>query len=240
MTATLINPAETDALFAPDDNEYSERQQQIEFIRSIGIVPLVTLNSPDEAVPLARALAKGGIPIAEVTFRSAAALEGMRRIHAEVPEVMLIAGTVHSVDQARRAVAAGCTGVVTPSFDEQVVDWCIGSDLLVMPGTAAPSDIEKAWDRGLRLAKFFPAEAYGGVKTLKALSGPFSDMSFLPTGGVNLNNARDYISLPNVFAIGGSFPVPSKAQHEGDWDTIIKTCVTARELVAPILAEKAE
>ncbi|WEV53274.1 bifunctional 4-hydroxy-2-oxoglutarate aldolase/2-dehydro-3-deoxy-phosphogluconate aldolase [Bifidobacterium sp. ESL0704] len=221
-----------------ETHERLSNEELTEYFSSIGIVPLVTLNSPDEAVPLARALALGGVPVAEVTFRSAAALEGMRRIRAEVPEVTLIAGTVHTVGQARQALEAGCSGIVTPSFDKQVVDWCLGGDILVVPGTAVPSDVEKAWDRGLRFAKFFPAEAYGGVKTLKALNGPFSDMKFLPTGGVNLKNLKDYISLPNVFAVGGSFAVPSEAQKNKDWDAITATCKQAREMVKPIIDEK--
>ncbi|MDF7663356.1 bifunctional 4-hydroxy-2-oxoglutarate aldolase/2-dehydro-3-deoxy-phosphogluconate aldolase [Bifidobacterium sp. ESL0763] len=221
-----------------ESHERLSLKEQTDYLCSIGVIPLVTFNTPDEAVPLARALAAGGVPVAEVTFRSAAALEGMRRIHAEVPEVTLMAGTVHTVRQAHQAIEAGCTGIVTPDFDEQVVDWCMGDDILVVPGTAVPTDVEKAWDRGLRYVKFFPAEAYGGVKTLKALNGPFSDMKFLPTGGVSLKNLKDYISLPNVFAVGGSFPVPKDAQNSGDWDAITKACKQARELVKPIIEAK--
>lgn len=203
----------------------------IDLIRETKVVPLVTLHSAAEAVPLARALVAGGVPIAEVTFRSSAALDGMKAIHEQVPEVALVAGTVHTVDQARQAIQAGCRGIVSPAFSNAVVDWCIGGRIPVLPGTATPSDIEKAYDRGLRFTKFFPAEAYGGVKTLKALSGPFAEMSFLPTGGVGLKNVRDYIDLPNVFAVGGSFPVPSEAQRQGDWKAVTDACVQARQLV---------
>ncbi|WP_390134661.1 bifunctional 4-hydroxy-2-oxoglutarate aldolase/2-dehydro-3-deoxy-phosphogluconate aldolase [Bifidobacterium apicola] len=203
----------------------------IDLIRTIKVVPLVTLHSPEEAVPLAKALASGGVPIAEVTFRSAAALDGMRAIHDQVPEVTLVAGTVHTVDQARQAVEAGCKGIVSPAFSDAVVDWCMGSRIPVLPGTATPSDIEKAYDLGLRFTKFFPAEAYGGIKTLKALSGPFAEMSFLPTGGVGFGNAREYIDLPNVFAVGGSFPVPSQAQRQGDWKAVADACAQARQVV---------
>jgi 2-dehydro-3-deoxyphosphogluconate aldolase / (4S)-4-hydroxy-2-oxoglutarate aldolase len=213
-------------------------EEQIDSIASIGIVPLITFNTPDEAVPLAQALVAGGVPVAEVAFRSSAALESMRFIHAQVPEIILLAGTVHTVEQARQAVEAGCSGIITPDFDDQVVDWCLGSDVLVVPGTAVPTDVERAWDHGLRYVKFFPAEAYGGVKTLKALHGPFPDMKFLPTGGVSLNNLADYANLSNVFAVGGSFPVPAEAQRNGDWQTIVKTCQSARELVEPIIEQK--
>ncbi|MCI1984763.1 MAG: bifunctional 4-hydroxy-2-oxoglutarate aldolase/2-dehydro-3-deoxy-phosphogluconate aldolase [Bifidobacteriaceae bacterium] len=207
-------------------------------IEQIGIVPLVTLRSDEEAVPLARALQEGGVPVAEVTFRSPFALEGMKRIHSELPDVMLMAGTVHNVEQAEASVAAGCVGIVTPSFDEAVVDWCLDNDVMVLPGTAAPSDVEKAYDRGLRRAKFFPAEAYGGVKTLKALSGPFAEMKFLPTGGVNLKNSAEYLMQKNVFAVGGSFPVPSDSQKAQDWDGIVTACKLARHVAEPIILAK--
>ena len=208
----------------------------IDGLAEVGVVPLVTLGSVEEAVPLARALEAGGVPVAEVTFRSPHAVEGMKRIRDEVPGVTLIAGTVHTVGQARAAVDAGCTGLVTPAFDEEVVDWALAHDVAILPGTAVPSDVEKAYDRGLRHAKFFPAEAYGGVKTLKALSGPFAEMGFLPTGGVGLNNAVDYMSLANVFAVGGSFPVPAQAQKRGDWQAVSDACRQARGLLDPVIA----
>lgn len=208
-------------------------------LSQLGVVPLVTLHSVEEAVPLAQALEQGGVPVAEVTFRSPFAIEGMKRIRDEVPGVILVAGTVHSVDQAKAAIEAGCKALVTPALDEPVVDWALEHDVPILPGTAVPSDVEKAYDRGLRHLKFFPAEAYGGTKTLKALSGPFADVSFLPTGGVNLSNAAEYMALPNVFAIGGSFPVPSSAQKAGDWDAVAQACRSARAIVAPLIAAKA-
>ena len=221
-----------------DTTEQTTHEQLIAPLSELGVVPLVTLHSVEEAVPLAKALQEGGVPVAEVTFRSPYAIEGMKRIHDEVPEVVLVAGTVHNVDQATQAVDAGCVGLVTPSFDEPVVDWALDNGVMILPGTAVPSDVEKAYDRGLRYAKFFPAEAYGGVKTLKALAGPFAEMSFLPTGGVSLKNAAEYMALPNVFAVGGSFPVPSEAQRAGDWAAIAQACKDSRALVAPIIADK--
>ncbi|NEG69497.1 bifunctional 4-hydroxy-2-oxoglutarate aldolase/2-dehydro-3-deoxy-phosphogluconate aldolase [Bifidobacterium choloepi] len=213
-------------------NSFANATELTNYLGSLGVVPLVTLNSVEEAVPLAHALERGGLPVAEVTFRSACAVEGMRRIHEEVPGVTLLAGTVHTVDQAREAIEAGCAGLVTPSFDEAVVDWAIDHHVPIVPGTACPSDVERAYDHGLRYVKFFPAEAYGGVKTLKALGGPFADMKFLPTGGVNERNAADYAALKNVFAIGGSFPVPAAAQHAGDWDAIAEACRRARQIAS--------
>ena len=214
-------------------------EERIKQLEQLGVVPLVTLHSVDEAVPLAEALDRGGVPVAEVTFRSPYAIEGMKLIRDNVPSVTLVAGTVHNVEQAKAAVDAGCVGLVTPSFDEPVVDWALENDVLILPGTAVPSDVEKAYDRGLRYAKFFPAEAYGGVKTLKALAGPFAEMKFLPTGGVSLKNAAEYMALKNVFAIGGSFPVPSAAQAAGDWDAIAQACRDSRAIVEPIIAAKA-
>ena len=210
-------------------------QDVIALIERVGVVPLITLNAADEAEPLAHALERAEVPIAEVTFRSPYALDGMRAIRNTLPDVMLVAGTVHNVEQAKASVEAGCRGIVTPSFDREVVGWCLANHVPVIPGTATPSDVEKVYDSGLRHAKFFPAEAYGGVKTLKALYGPFAEVSFLPTGGVNLGNAADYIQLPNVFAVGGSFPVPGAAQKARDWDAVERAARAARKLVAPFL-----
>ncbi|BDR52179.1 ketohydroxyglutarate aldolase [Bombiscardovia nodaiensis] len=206
-------------------------------LEEIGVVPLVTLASPEEAVPLAQALAQGGAPAAEVTFRSSAALAGMKLIRDQVPDVILVAGTVHSIEDAQAAVEAGCKGIVTPAFNEPVVDWCLEQGVPVVPGTATPTDVERAYDKGLRYLKFFPAGAYGGVKTLKALAGPFAEVKFLPTGGVNLENAKDFLALKNVFAIGGSFPVPSAAQESGDWEAVAEACRKARQIVRSVRGE---
>lgn len=203
----------------------------LKFVAQVGVVPLITLRSVEEAVPLAKALQRGGAPIAEVTFRSPYAVEGMKAIRREAPQVVIVAGTVHNPEQAKASVDAGARGIVTPSADDAVLDWCQGNKVPIIPGTAVPSDVEKIYDRGLRYAKFFPAQAYGGVATLKALAGPFAEMSFLPTGGVNLNNAADYLDLPNVFAIGGSFPIPKAAQQAHDWDAVAQATASARRLV---------
>lgn len=210
----------------------------LSYFSTLGIVSLITLHSVEEAVPLAQALEEGGVPVAEVTFRSPYAIEGMRRISKHVPNVTLVAGTVHTIEQAEQAIDAGCKALVTPAFDEPIVHWAIEHNVDILPGTAVPTDIEKAYDAGLRYVKFFPAEAYGGVATLKALSGSFGDMKFLPTGGVNLANASEYISLPNVFAIGGSFPVPSAAQQEHNWKGIVEACQQALNIVKPIVSKK--
>ena len=188
------------------------------------IVPLVTLDDPNDAVPLARALVKGGIPVAEVTFRTDAGGEAMERMAKEVPEIIVGAGTVHDVDHAIETRKRGGKFVITPGFNPKVVDWCLKHNMPVCPGTVTPADLEQALDFGLRLVKFFPAGAYGGVKTLKALQGPYAMLKFVPTGGVNLDNLLEYLSLKNVAAAGGSFVPPSACVKAKDWDVVVAAC----------------
>lgn len=195
-----------------------------ERIGEYGIVPLVTLDDPNDAVPLARALVAGGIPIAEVTFRTAAGGEAIKRMAKEVPEIIVGSGTVHDIDHAKETVDNGGKFVITPGFNAQVVDWCVKNNVPVCPGTVVPSDIEEAMNYGLKVVKFFPAEAYGGINTLKALAGPFGSMKFVPTGGVGLNNLTEYLDLPNVAAVGGSFVPPSKMVKDKDWEGITNLC----------------
>ena len=203
-----------------------------ERISEYGIVPLVTLDDPNDAVPLARALVAGGIPIAEVTFRTSAGGEAIKRMAKEVPEIIVGSGTVHDIDHAKETVDNGGKFVITPGFNAKVVDWCVKNNVPVCPGTVVPSDIEEAMNFGLKVVKFFPAEAYGGINTLKALAGPFGAMKFVPTGGVGLNNLTDYLDLPNVAAVGGSFVPPSKLVKAKDWDGITKLC---QQIVAKVM-----
>lgn len=195
-------------------------QSVLQQISEFGIVPLVTLDDPNDAVPLAKALVAGGIPVAEVTFRTAAGAESIKRMAQEVPEILVGAGTVHTIDQAKQTLDNGGKFIITPGFNREVVEWCCKNNIEVCPGTVVPSDIEEAMNFGLKTVKFFPAEAYGGINTLKALAGPFADMKFVPTGGVGLNNLNDYLALPNVAAVGGSFIPPSKLVKAKDWDGI--------------------
>ncbi len=192
-------------------------EQQMEQIKLYGLVPLVTLEDPADAVPLAKALRDGGVPVAEVTFRTAAGAESMRRIHAEVPEVLLGAGTVHTVAQAKEAVDCGASYIVTPAFNPKVIDWCLEHQIDVLPGSATPRDFEEGLEKGLKVLKFFPASVYGGVAALKAIAGPFADLSFLPTGGVDSKNMAEYLALKNVAAVGGSFICPSSYVKAKDW-----------------------
>ena len=198
--------------------------ENVQKIFDIGLVPLVVLDDPNDAVPLAKALVAGDIPVAEVTFRTEAGGEVIKRMAEEVPEILVGAGTVHDVAHAKEAVEKGAKFIVTPGFNAEVVKWCVDNKIDVVPGTVAPSDIEEAMSLGLNVCKFFPAEAYGGIKTLKALEGPYADIKFMPTGGVGIDNMNDYLALSNVGAIGGSFMTPSKLVKEKKWDEITKIC----------------
>ena len=198
--------------------------ENVQKIFDIGLVPLVVLDDPNDAVPLAKALVAGDIPVAEVTFRTEAGGEVIKRMAEEVPEILVGAGTVHDVAHAKEAVEKGAKFIVTPGFNAEVVKWCVDNKIDVVPGTVAPSDIEEAMSLGLNVCKFFPAEAYGGIKTLKALEGPYADIKFMPTGGVGIDNMNDYLALSNVGAIGGSFMTPSKLVKEKKWDEITKVC----------------
>ena len=205
--------------------------EQLKMISEIGLVPLIVLEDAACAKPLGEALVAGGIPVAEVTFRTDACLDIIRAMK-EIPTLIVGAGTVHTVEQAAAAVAAGATYIVTPAYNPAVVEYCGAHDIDIIPGTVSPAEVEAARAQGIRLCKFFPAAAYGGTATLKALAGPFSDVKFLPTGGVSLDNMRDYLALPNVAAIGGSFMTPERLVQAQDWAGITAAC---RDIVQRML-----
>ena len=185
-----------------------------------GLVPVIKVEDAADAVPLCRALSDGGLPVAEITFRTDAAEEAIRRVHAELPDVMLGAGTVLTVDQVKRAVAAGAAYIVSPGLNPAVVGYCVENGIPVLPGCANPSDIEAALGFGLKIVKFFPAEALGGLKLIKAMSAPYGGISFVPTGGINEKNFLEYLAFNKVKAIGGSWMVPGDAVKAKDWDRI--------------------
>lgn len=191
-------------------------------IHNIGIVPVVKLDDAGKAVGLAKALIDGGIPCAEVTFRTDAAEQSIKNIIAEYPDMFVGAGTVTSVELAKKAVGAGAKFIVSPGFNEATVDWCISNDVPIIPGVCTPSDIEKGISRGLDVLKFFPAEASGGVNMLKNFAGPFPTLKFMPTGGINLSNIASYAQTPNVLATGGSWMVKSDLIENEDWAAITK------------------
>ena len=192
----------------------------IQKFASLGIVPVIKLNDPADAVPLCRALARGGLPVAEITFRTAAAEESIRRVAAELPEVLVGAGTVLTVEQADKAMAAGAKFIVTPGFNPEVVGHCVEKGYPIFPGCPTTSDIEQAIRFGLKVVKFFPAEAMGGLATIKAVSAPYGDMLFMPTGGVNEDNLNTYLSFPKIIACGGSWMAKSDLIEAGEFDKI--------------------
>jgi 2-dehydro-3-deoxyphosphogluconate aldolase/(4S)-4-hydroxy-2-oxoglutarate aldolase len=185
-------------------------------------------------VPLGNALIAGGLPCAEITFRTSAAEEAIRRIASELPQVVIGAGTVLSVEHAEKAVAAGARYIVSPGFDPKVVDWCLTHDVAVTPGVATPTEINMALDKGLNILKFFPAEALGGLKTLRALAAPYGDVKFIPTGGINPKNLADYLSLPAVHACGGSWLVKSNLISAGEFAEITRLAEEARSIVRQV------
>lgn len=202
--------------------------------RELGIVPVVVLNDSKDAKPLAKALVEGGLPCAEVTFRTAAAKESIRLMKEAYPKMLVGAGTVLTTDMVDDALEAGAEFIVTPGFNETVVAYCIEKGVPITPGCMDTYAIEKALSMGLTTVKFFPAEAAGGVKMIKALSGPYRNLTFMPTGGINEKNLADYLALPQVVACGGSWMVPSKKVDAGEFDEIEKIVADAVEAVKKV------
>jgi 2-dehydro-3-deoxyphosphogluconate aldolase/(4S)-4-hydroxy-2-oxoglutarate aldolase len=192
----------------------------LEKLSLAGLVPVIKVEDAKDAVPLCRALAEGGLPVAEITFRSAAAVEAIRLVHEQLPQVILGAGTVLTTEQVDRAVAAGAAYIVSPGINPKVVEYCQKKNVPVLPGCANPSDIETALSLGLKTVKFFPAEALGGLNLIKALSAPYGNVTFVPTGGISEKNLVEYLSFPKVVACGGSWMVPQDAVDAKDWEKI--------------------
>ena len=199
----------------------------LQTIAKIGIVPVIAIDDAEKAVPLAKALVAGGLPAAEVTFRTAAAEDAMKAITAEVPEMLVGAGTVLTKDQLDRALAAGSKFIVSPGFNPEMVRYGLSKGALMLPGTATGGEMEQAMALGLDVVKFFPAEDNGGVKKLKSLAGPYRSLKWMPTGGVNTKNLMDYLSFDQVIACGGTWMV-KKDMIEGEcWDEITAICKEA-------------
>ena len=203
-------------------------------IQTVGIVPVVVLEDAKDAAPLAKALIEGGLPCAEVTFRTACAEECIKIMHEEYPELLLGAGTVLTTEQVDRAVAAGAEFIVSPGFDPEVVDYCISKNILVLPGCITPSELAQAVKRGLKIVKFFPAEQFGGLSTIKALAAPYVGLQFMPTGGVSAKNVRDYLGYNRIVACGGSWMVKGDLVKAGEFDKIVELTKEAAGIVAEI------
>ena len=205
-----------------------------ETIRKMGVVPVVVLNDAKDAAPLAKALCEGGLPCAEVTFRTEAAEESIRIMTTEYPDMFVGAGTVLTIEQVDRAVAAGAKFIVSPGFDPEIVDYCLSKNIPVYPGCITPSEVAQAVKRGLKVVKFFPAEQFGGVSTIKALAAPYVGVKFMPTGGVNAKNLESYLSCDKIVACGGSWMVKGDLVKEGKFDDIKNLVKEAVQLVADI------
>lgn len=191
-------------------------------VSNFGIIPVIKIDNVETAVPLAEALISSGLPVAEVTFRTAQAEESIKRIVKAHPDILVGAGTVLSVEQVDKAVNVGAKFIVTPGFNHKVVSYCISNGITVIPGASTPSDMEAALEMGLGVVKFFPAEQSGGIEYLKAVGGPYTTLKFIPTGGINAKNLNSYLSQKNVVACGGSWMVKSELIDAGDFDTIKK------------------
>jgi len=206
--------------------------QILEQIYKIGIIPVIAIDDPDKAVPLAKALVKGGLPAAEITFRTQAAEASIRAICKEVPEMLVGAGTVTTSEQLDCALAAGAKFIVSPGFNPDMVKYGLSKGALMLPGTATGGEMEQAMSMGLDAVKFFPAEQNGGIAKLKALAGPYRTLKWMPTGGINAKNLMDYLSFDQILACGGTWMVKKDMIENERWDEIIRLC---REAVKTML-----
>lgn len=203
-------------------------------IEKIGIVPVVVLDDAKDAEPLAKALCEGGLPCAEVTFRTAAAEESIRIMAEKYPEMLVGAGTVLTTEQVDRAVNAGAKFIVSPGINPKVVNYCVEKGIPVTPGTANPSNVETALECGLDAVKFFPAEPLGGLNMIKAIAAPYVGVKFMPTGGINAENVKEYLKYDRILACGGSWMVKDDLIKAGDYAKIAELTREAADIVKEI------
>jgi len=203
----------------------------------MGIIPVVSIPRLEQALPLAESLLEGGLPCAEITFRTAAAAESIAQIRMRFPEILLGAGTVLTTEQAETAISAGAQFIVSPGTNPTVIEYCQTKTMPIFPGACTPTEIEMAMAKGVEILKFFPAEAMGGVKFLQAICAPYRQLRFIPTGGIDTNNLGQYLSLPQVLACGGSWMVKSELMSAGEFDRI-KQLVKEAVVLVKELAEK--
>jgi 2-dehydro-3-deoxyphosphogluconate aldolase/(4S)-4-hydroxy-2-oxoglutarate aldolase len=206
----------------------------LEQFGKIGIIPVVVLDDAKDAEPLGKALMEGGLPCAEVTFRTAAAEESIRIMAEKFPDMLVGAGTVLTTDQVDRAVAAGAKFIVSPGINPKVVEYCVSKNIPITPGTCNPSNVETALEFGLDVVKFFPAEPAGGLKYIKAIAAPYVGMKFMPTGGINAENVKEYLKYDRILACGGSWMVKGDLIKAGDFDKIRELTAEAAQIVKEI------
>ena len=206
----------------------------LEKMKEIGIIPVVVLDDAKDAVALGKALVEGGLPAAEVTFRTAAAEESIRLMAENIPDLLVGAGTVLTTEQVDRAVAAGAKFIVSPGFNPEVVEHCKKIGVPITPGTQTPTEMEMALSHGLNLVKFFPAEPSGGLKMIKAVAAPYVDLNFIPTGGISAANVREYLAYNRIFACGGSWMVKKDLIAAGDFEGIKNLVAEAAAIVKEV------
>lgn len=200
----------------------------------IGIIPVVVLDDAKDAAPLAKVLCENGLPCAEVTFRTAAAEEAIKTMSREFPDMLVGAGTVLTIEQADRAINAGAKFIVAPGLNPKIVQHCLDQSVPVTPGTQTPSEMEQALELGLKVVKFFPAEPSGGLNMIKAVAAAYVDLKFMPTGGINAKNVRDYLAYNKIIACGGSWMVKKDLIAAGEWDKIGAMVREAADIVKEI------
>ena len=205
----------------------------LDHLKQHRLVPVVAIDSAADAVPLADALSAGGLPVAEITFRTAAAEESIRAI-AKAGRMLVGAGTVLNIETAQRAIDAGATFLVTPGFSPRIVEFCLARNIAIIPGAGSATDLQLASEMGVSTVKFFPAEAIGGLKTLKVLAAPFTGIKFMPTGGITSDNLKSYLEFPPVIACGGSWMVARETIAAKQFDTIRSITAKAVELAQSV------
>ena len=193
------------------------------------VVPVVVLDKVEDAIPTAKAMAAGGVDTMEITFRTACAPEAIKAVAENCPDILVGAGTIVNLEQCKLAVEMGAKFIVSPGFSEEVVAWCVENGIPVAPGCVTPTEIMAALKHGLKMVKFFPANVYGGLNAMKNLSAPFVGLKFLPTGGVNSANIKEYIDAPFIHAVGGSWVCPKNEIAAGNWEKITSLCLEARK-----------
>jgi 2-dehydro-3-deoxyphosphogluconate aldolase/(4S)-4-hydroxy-2-oxoglutarate aldolase len=186
------------------------------------VVPVVKLDEAKDALPLGNALLQGGLPIVEITFRTGAAADAIASISSELPDICIGAGTVLTIAQVNQAIDSGARFIVAPGFNPRIVDYCIDRGIPVFPGVNSPSQVEMGLERDLQVLKFFPAEASGGLKMLKAMAAPYSDIRFMPTGGINIGNLKNYLAFDRIIACGGTWLATTDLINEGRFDEITR------------------
>ncbi len=203
-------------------------------LHGCGVVPVVVLDDVKDAVATAKALLAGGVDVMEITFRTAAAADSIKAVAENCPDMLVGAGTVITLDQCKKAVECGAKFIVSPGFDEEVVRWCVERSVPITPGCVTPREIMAAMKLGLTVVKFFPAGVYGGLSAMKALSGPFGGIKFIPTGGVNSHNIGEFIAAPFIHAVGGSWVCPKADIAAGNFERITELCKQARTAIQEV------